>query len=71
MAKVIYDKQLTALLVIDPYNDFVSGPRSLRNLSGGKLDWNPGGASLLFCRIWHDGMLLPKLILNTCVNVDR
>jgi len=24
MAKVIYDKQLTALLVIDPYNDFIS-----------------------------------------------
>ena len=24
MAKVTYDKQLTALLVIDPYNDFIS-----------------------------------------------
>jgi ureidoacrylate peracid hydrolase len=24
MAKVTYDKQLTALLVIDPYNDFMS-----------------------------------------------
>jgi len=23
MAKVTYDKQLTALLVIDPYNDFI------------------------------------------------
>ena len=29
MAKVTYDKQLTALLVIDPYNDFIS--------EGGKL----------------------------------
>jgi hypothetical protein len=24
MAKVTYDEQLTALLVIDPYNDFIS-----------------------------------------------
>jgi ureidoacrylate peracid hydrolase len=24
MASVTYDKQLTALLVIDPYNDFIS-----------------------------------------------
>ena len=24
MARVTYDKQLTALLVIDPYNDFIS-----------------------------------------------
>jgi hypothetical protein len=24
MANVTYDKQLTALLVIDPYNDFIS-----------------------------------------------
>ena len=24
MAKLIYDKQVTALLVIDPYNDFIS-----------------------------------------------
>src|SRR5207249_10883959 len=24
MAKVTYDKELTALLVIDPYNDFIS-----------------------------------------------
>ncbi len=24
MAKVTYDKQATALIVIDPYNDFVS-----------------------------------------------
>jgi nicotinamidase-related amidase len=24
MAKVTYDKQLTALLVIDPHNDFIS-----------------------------------------------
>jgi ureidoacrylate peracid hydrolase len=24
MVKVTYDKQLTALLVIDPYNDFIS-----------------------------------------------
>jgi ureidoacrylate peracid hydrolase len=24
MAEVTYDKQLTALLVIDPYNDFIS-----------------------------------------------
>jgi ureidoacrylate peracid hydrolase len=31
MAKLTYDKQLTALLVIDPYNDFIS--------EGGKL-WN-------------------------------
>jgi ureidoacrylate peracid hydrolase len=31
MAKVAYDKQVTALLVIDPYNDFIS--------EGGKL-WN-------------------------------
>jgi ureidoacrylate peracid hydrolase len=31
MAKVTYNKQLTALLVIDPYNDFIS--------DGGKL-WN-------------------------------
>jgi len=29
MAKVAYSKQLTALLVIDPYNDFIS--------EGGKL----------------------------------
>jgi ureidoacrylate peracid hydrolase len=29
MAKVTYDKQLTALLVIDPYKDFIS--------DGGKL----------------------------------
>src|SRR5207247_306709 len=29
MAKVTYDKELTALLVIDPYNDFIS--------DGGKL----------------------------------
>jgi ureidoacrylate peracid hydrolase len=29
MAKMTYDKQLTALLVIDPYNDFIS--------EGGKL----------------------------------
>lgn len=28
MAKVTYDKQLTALLLIDPYNDFIySQPR--------------------------------------------
>ena len=32
MAKVTYDKQLTALLVIDPYNDFIS--------EGGKI-WIP------------------------------
>jgi hypothetical protein len=25
MAKVTYDKELTVLLVIDPYNDFISG----------------------------------------------
>jgi ureidoacrylate peracid hydrolase len=31
MAEVTYDKQLTALLVIDPYNDFIS--------EGGKI-WN-------------------------------
>jgi ureidoacrylate peracid hydrolase len=31
MAKVTYDKEITALLVIDPYNDFIS--------EGGKL-WN-------------------------------
>jgi hypothetical protein len=31
MAKLIYDKQVTALLVIDPYNDFIS--------EGGKV-WN-------------------------------
>jgi len=31
MAKVTYDKQLTALLVVDPYNDFIS--------EGGKI-WN-------------------------------
>jgi ureidoacrylate peracid hydrolase len=31
MAKLTYDKQLTALLVIDPYNDFIS--------EGGKI-WN-------------------------------
>src|ERR1700737_1971725 len=31
MARVTYDKQLTALLVIDPYNDFIS--------EGGKI-WN-------------------------------
>jgi len=24
MAKVTYDKELTTLLVIDPYNDFIS-----------------------------------------------
>ena len=24
MAEVTYDKQLTALLMIDPYNDFIS-----------------------------------------------
>jgi hypothetical protein len=24
MAKVTYDKEITALLVIDPYNDFIS-----------------------------------------------
>jgi hypothetical protein len=29
MAKVTYDKEITALLVIDPYNDFIS--------EGGKL----------------------------------
>jgi ureidoacrylate peracid hydrolase len=33
MAKVTYDKQLTALLVIDPYNDFIS--------EGGKI-WERG-----------------------------
>ena len=31
MTKVTYDTQLTALLVIDPYNDFIS--------EGGKI-WN-------------------------------
>jgi len=31
MANVTYNKQLTALLVIDPYNDFIS--------EGGKI-WN-------------------------------
>src|ERR1700676_2597109 len=31
MARVTYEKQLTALLVIDPYNDFIS--------EGGKI-WN-------------------------------
>jgi ureidoacrylate peracid hydrolase len=31
MAKVTYDPQLTALLVVDPYNDFIS--------EGGKV-WN-------------------------------
>ena len=30
--KVTYDKQLTGLLVIDPYNDFIS--------DGGKV-WDP------------------------------
>jgi hypothetical protein len=30
MAKVTYDKQLTALLVIDPYNDFISEGESLK-----------------------------------------
>ena len=29
MAPVVYDKELTALIVIDPYNDFIS--------EGGKL----------------------------------
>jgi ureidoacrylate peracid hydrolase len=24
MTKVVYDKEITALLVIDPYNDFIS-----------------------------------------------
>jgi hypothetical protein len=27
MAKVTYDKEITALLVIDPYNDFISEAR--------------------------------------------
>jgi hypothetical protein len=31
MAKVTYEKQMAALLVIDPYNDFISaGPRKIR-----------------------------------------
>ena len=35
MAKVTYDKQLTALLVIDPYNDFISeGGKILDRLKG-------------------------------------
>src|SRR5262245_36943195 len=35
MAKVTFDKEITALLVIDPYNDFIS--------EGGKL-WDRGRA---------------------------
>jgi len=30
MAKVTYDKQLTALLVIDPYNDLLDSLSSLQ-----------------------------------------
>jgi ureidoacrylate peracid hydrolase len=34
MAKVAYDKQLTALLVIDPYNDFISEGGKIGSLEG-------------------------------------
>jgi ureidoacrylate peracid hydrolase len=37
MAKVTYDKQFAALLVIDPYNDFIS--------EGGKIGDRLNGAS--------------------------
>jgi ureidoacrylate peracid hydrolase len=42
MANVTYDRQLAALLVIDPYNDFIS--------EGGKI-WprEGGGASKSVC----------------------
>jgi len=32
MAKVTYSKELTALLVIDPYNEFISEGASMRSL---------------------------------------
>jgi len=31
MSKVTYDRQITALLVIDPYNDFISEGGKLRD----------------------------------------
>jgi hypothetical protein len=34
MAEVTYDKQLTALLVIDPYNDFISEGGKMGSLKG-------------------------------------
>lgn len=36
MAKVTYEKEITALLVIDPHNDFISEGGKLRDpLEGG------------------------------------
>ena len=45
MAKVTYDKQLTALLVIDPYNDFIS--------EGGKVWDRLKGVAEANCCIPH------------------
>jgi hypothetical protein len=52
MAKVAYDKQLTALLVIDPYNDFIS--------EGGKIGSLEGFAEANKCveeSVWHRSMI--------------
>ena len=63
MAKVTYDKQLTALLVIDPYNDFISeggkiwdrlkgccrSERVCSSYAAGPECCAEGGASRLLC----------------------
>jgi len=61
MTKVTYDKQLTALPVIDPYNDFISadaligfrglrlpcGPQIVNNFNHGKPPALPGDSQSL------------------------
>jgi hypothetical protein len=37
MAKVTYEKEITALLVVDPYNDFISEGGKLRDRLKGVL----------------------------------
>jgi hypothetical protein len=40
MAPVTYDKEITALLVIDPYNDFISeGARDWRREGKWRTSW--------------------------------
>ena len=40
MAKVTYDKQFTALLVIDPYNDFISEGKKIWDRLNGVAEAN-------------------------------
>src|SRR5207245_10215636 len=47
MAKVIYDKEITALLVIDPYNDFISEEGKIWDRLKGVAEANNGVRNML------------------------